>query len=166
MLSNDDWKIALDDARKRHEALTALILFTDTQALNLLKLYLTLGIAAASGAFAGLTSLAVIPFAVSCALIGASLLMLIGSFFCFEAMATVNVSLPGRDAEFWLWAAREDVPREEAFRAYLENLIPKSTQNRNTNRETALALNRAKMCAVLTPLAMLLAGAVAIFFRA
>jgi hypothetical protein len=32
MLSDDDRKLAIDDARKRHEALTNLILFTDTQA--------------------------------------------------------------------------------------------------------------------------------------
>jgi hypothetical protein len=48
MLSGDDLKFAIEDARLRHEAVLKLIFFTDTQATSLLGLYISLGVACAT----------------------------------------------------------------------------------------------------------------------
>lgn len=162
MLSGDDWKLAIDDARTRHEAVTGLIFFTDTQAANLLRLYLTLGAAAASGAVAGLTKSAPLPFATSWALIGLAIALVLGSWFCFRATETSEISLPGRGAEFWIWAARDDVPRELVLKSYLDNLVPEIQLNRKLNATTAVALSRAKLCGMIAPGAALVAGGAAL----
>ncbi len=49
-LSDDQLKVAIDDARARQAALLQSIYFNDQQALRLLRLYVTLGLAAAAGA--------------------------------------------------------------------------------------------------------------------
>jgi hypothetical protein len=162
MLSGDDWKVAIDDARTRHAALTNLIFFTDTQASGLLRLYLTIGAAAASGAVAGLTKSAPLPFATSWALIGLAAALLLGSWFCFRATETSVLSLPGRGAEFWTWAAREDVPRELVLKSYLDNLVPEIQINRKLNAVTAVALSHAKLCGMIAPGVALVAGGAAL----
>ena len=107
----------------------SLVLFIDTQAMNLLRLYLTIGAAAASAAVAGLSNSAPIPFVTSWALLGVTAAMLLGSWFCFRAMQTSDISLPGRGSEFWVWASREDVTREAVFDSYLQNLVTETKFN-------------------------------------
>ena len=50
----DKLKLALDDIRARHKAVYDLIVLTEQQALSFLRLYVTLGLAAASGAVTGI----------------------------------------------------------------------------------------------------------------
>lgn len=41
MPEKTDWKLVIEDARTRHAAVVNLIYFTDSQAMNLLRLYVT-----------------------------------------------------------------------------------------------------------------------------
>jgi hypothetical protein len=165
MLSDDEMRFALDDARARHKELVELIYFIDKQALRLLGFYLTLGVASASTAVAGLSQTTPIPLPASFALGGAAFALLVGGFLCFIAMESADVNLPGRDAEFWIWANRPDIPRELIFKAYLDNLKQKTNANRQVNQAGAQALMHAKLCGVLTPAIAMLAGGVALLLE-
>jgi hypothetical protein len=48
MLTHEQWRFAIEDARARHEAILTLIYATDRQAMSMLSLYVTLGLATAS----------------------------------------------------------------------------------------------------------------------
>lgn len=162
MLDETDMRFAIDDARIRHRALIDLINGTSDQALKLLGMYVTLGLAAASGGVAGLSNATNIPAPVTIGLLCILIPLFVGSLFCFQTIKSAPVNLPGRDPEFWLWAARPDVKREMIFNAYLENLNEKVAANRKLNDETANALRNAKRCGVVSPIVAVLAGSATI----
>ena len=102
MLTADEMRFALDDARQRQAALLDLIYSIERQAGSLLSLYVTLGLASASAATAILLGTIKVPAAVGFGLLAAVVTLLIGSWFCFGAMKSALVGLPGRGADFWV----------------------------------------------------------------
>ena len=65
-------------------------------------------------------------------------------------MDTVKVGLPGRGAEFWLWATQHDlIDCHDVLLNYLETLKEKQTRDIKTNEMTAIALTQAKRCGAL-----------------
>lgn len=158
MLNNEDRWRALEDMRVRHKELISLIYLTDKQALSLLGLYLTTGIAAGSAAYAGLGANPIVPKAVSAALAGASTMLFFGSIFCFFAMKAADVSLPGRGPEFWKWADHAEISLETIFNAYLKNLEEKTNATRELNTSMARTLGYGKLCGLLAPVAAIVIG--------
>ncbi|ODR98396.1 hypothetical protein AUC68_08105 [Methyloceanibacter methanicus] len=144
-------QFAIDDARQRHAALTELIYFTDSQAMALLRLYSTVGIAMASASAALFAADPPVSTALAWALASATVVLVIGAVFCWLAMQTLQVSLPGRGAEFWLWAMDARVTAASAFTKYLENLEKESVWNREVNDTTSQHLMAAKIAGVLAP---------------
>lgn len=162
MLEKDDWKIALEDARARHGALVNLIYFTDAQAVNLLRLYVTIASASAAGSIASFAgNLSAMPLAVGWGLLVATILFVVGAYYCFLAMAPASINLPGRDAEFWIWAMRDDIDRIDVFREYLENLKAKTPRNQMVNIKGSSNLNHAKRLGMAAPLFALAVGGLA-----
>ena len=145
MLEKDDWKFALEDARFRHNALMQLIYSGDNQALVLLRLFLTMSLAAAGGALSVFLDSWSLPIEVAYSLSAASLLLLSAAIACTFAIMGEPVNLPGRGADFWLWAADKTVEREEVFQSYLRNLNEKHQVNRRRNDKQANALLAAKI---------------------
>jgi len=166
MLDEAGMRFAIDDARVRHKALADLIYFLDQQALRLLGLYVSVGLAAAAAAITGFSSKSPITHAAGLALGAASICLSVGCLFCFWTMKPAAMSLPGRDAQFWLWANNDSVPHTEMFEQYLKNLDAKTTANLELNENSAIAFGRAKLCGVLAPLAALGVGVVALLLGA
>lgn len=163
MLDKDDWKLALEDARYRHNAILGLIHAADSQAMTLMRLYVTLGSAAAAGAVAMLSAQPRVAVPLVCALASAIVTLAYGTFKCFSVINSANVNLPGRGAEFWLWAADERVQRTEVFKAYLTALADKHKVNNSLNESQTASLSRAKRVGVWTPItALVVGGAVAL----
>lgn len=159
MINPDDWKIAIEDARHRHAAVIAVIYFTDSQAMALLRVYVTVGLATAAGAVASFTgSAAALPQPVGFALASATIMLAVASWFCFRAMDTTSINPPGRGAEFWLWVIEQDVARDDFARRYLQNLVTKTEANLAINKLTSSRLSRARKCAVWVPLVSLAVG--------
>lgn len=162
MLEKDDWKIAVEDARVRHSAVVGLIYFTDSQAVNLLRLYVTIASASAAGAITSFASdVSALPVAVGWGLAVATLAFVTASYFCFLAMTPASINLPGRDAEFWLWAMRPDIERTEVFKAYLANLKEKTEINNSVNLCGSKYLTHAKQMGMAAPLFALVVGVLA-----
>ncbi|MGQ3297719.1 hypothetical protein [Reyranella sp.] len=160
-ISGDLFKVGLDDARARHAAVVNLILFTDTQALGLLRLYIPLGIATASGAVASFSVNPSIPKVVGVALGAATVCLILAAWLCFRAMATSKINLQGRGAEFWEWAANQSAG--EVFRSYMRNLREKQVNNNDLNARTARMLRFAKICAIASPAVAAVAGGAAVW---
>ena len=152
MLKREEKQFAIEDARVRHAALLQMLLFTDTQAMSLLRLYATLGVAAASGATAGFVgSFLTVPDPFAFALFGAAAVFFVGCLFSLWAMRTANVSLPGRGAEFWLWATDPKVTFDHALDSYLKELAGKGDMNLAVNTRAAFHLRSAKRCGAWSP---------------
>jgi hypothetical protein len=159
----DDLKIALDDARARHQALVNLVLFTDQKAMAVFRIYVTIGVAAAVTAPAGFfRSDELLQFS-RWSMSTSALMLAIGAYFCTKAMSRATINLPGRGAEFWLWAMDERVTIDKAVGAYLSELHQKQDVNRDLNEKTAAALHTAVQVGMWTPAAAVLAGLVALF---
>src|SRR4051812_13959654 len=103
-LAKDDLRTVIEDARARHSAIVGLIQETDRQGSSLLRVFATLGIACASGAAASFAAQPILPRPVGFALTAAAMLLSIGAGFCFGAMRSGIINLPGRGPDFWLWA--------------------------------------------------------------
>lgn len=164
-LPEKEFRTVIEDARARHTAVIGLLYFTDTQAMLLLRLYVTLGIATVSGSAAGFSSSQFVSRPVAWALVTASLLFVLGSSICLWALRGVVINLPGRKADFWKWAIRDDVDRQQILAAYLDNLEGKNEINDKANRNSAGALSWAKVCGALAPLIALIVGAAAAHFK-
>jgi hypothetical protein len=165
MLKDDELKFGAEDARSRHAALLQLIYFTDQQAMALLRLYVTLGLATASGALAGFVSQAV-PRVAAWGLLAGLVTLVAGSAFCFRVMMSSSVGLPGRGAEFWLWAEREaTVDFHHVLSEYLIQLEKTTAEDRELNKRNVAALRKAKLIGMTVPLTALLGAAAAIGLR-
>ena len=151
MSKDDDWKIAIEDARHRHAAIVNLIYFTFRKRWDSCAFMLRLELRWQQGAAAALSSNSIIPWAAGWSLGVTAITLSVGSWFCFRAMGTVTINLPGRGAEFWLWAAKEDVGRGAVFTTYLDNLKEKHAVNNSVNERTSKALRTAKVCGMITP---------------
>lgn len=153
MLRTEDWHFAIEDARTRHQALMNLILATDQQAMSLLALYVTLGSGAASAFVASIGQIALIPSVFTFPLLAATVMFAFGAFSCLKVVETKKFSLPGRDAEFWLWASRDDVEAPVAYREYLTSLQVMYIANVALNNIEAVKLNYARQCGIAAPIA-------------
>ncbi len=161
MKGSEDLAIAIEDARVRHSALVDLVLAGDQKASALLSLYVTIGVAAASGAAAGFAGLSIPPPLVA-ALLTTTLAMVAGAGFCLAALRSAPVNLPGRDAEFWLWALDHDgVDLAHATRQYLGNLAEKGAMNRALNLRMDRDIRTALWVGVASPVAALAAAGLA-----
>lgn len=157
-----DPRILVEDARYRHGAVVALITSIDAQAMRFMRLYVTIGIAAAAGAVSSFFSKSpAFPATVGWALAAAVLMLLLGTWFCFRVLAPTPISLPGRPAEFWLWSLNEGVTAQQVLVAYLENLEVKTAQNDELNRVMIKTMQNAKLAGMAAPFVALLTGVVA-----
>lgn len=162
-----DPRIVFDDARARHAGVVTLIMAKEVRALALLRIYVTIGVAAAAGAisvFFAPASPLVLSRPVGWVLIAVVLGLSVGSFACFQAMRSDPVNLPGRLGDFWLGAIDPSRSTNEVLTEYLKNLRIKSDQNDELNKRLAKWLDWAKWAGMLTPLAALVAGALAAAF--
>lgn len=160
-LVESEFRTVIEDVRARHAAVVALMYATDSQAMALLRLYVTLGIAAASGAAAGFGEAAPITRPLAWALAVAAIIVVIGAVYCLRALRSARISLPGRKADFWQWALSPGIDRARVLIEYLKNAEEKGAANDRLNKETATALSWAKLCGALAPLVALLAGLIA-----
>jgi hypothetical protein len=157
----DKLKLAFDDMRVRHKGLLDLIVLTDQQALGLLRLYVTLGAAAASGAVAVLSGETVIWTSASIAFAAATVVFLVGAIFCFRAMGMATVGLPGRGADFWMWAFDPHIDIADIRASYLSEVELSLAINRKLNASTARELAIAKKCGIVAPAITGLVGLIA-----
>jgi hypothetical protein len=148
-MDNDLFKIAIDDARNRHKAVLDLIYFTDNQAMNLLRLYVTLALAATSAIIASFGSKPAITVDLAVGLSGAVAVLFYGSWQCFKAMSSASLNLPGRDPDFWIWAAENKQTPEELSLEYLKAMVEGSASNNAHNAKSAAALRKAKLAGVI-----------------
>ncbi|MEP9349161.1 hypothetical protein [Xanthobacter sp. KR7-225] len=143
---------ALEDARERHKAVYELIRFTDQQAMALLNLYCTLGVASASGAAASLGRDAIIPLPVGSALGVAALFFILGAGCCFRVLASATINLPGREAGFWTWAnSYPTLGLSEILAAYLDGVADREAMNNGVNATGAKWLGRARLFGLIAP---------------
>ena len=125
-----DPRVVIEDARHRHAGVVGLILAQDARALALLRVYVTIGVAAAAGAVGVLlTPAPSLPRPVGWALLAVVVSLSLGSYWCFRVMRTTPINIAGRKADFWLWAIRPDVTTAAVLQAYLENLQTKNNEN-------------------------------------
>ena len=125
----------------------------------MIRLYLLGVIARAPGASAPVGN-SLFPIATSHSLIGAALVLFVGSYFCYLAMAPATVNMPGRGADFWLWANEERVTRENVFVTYLQTLKEKTAMNNGVNERGARALFHAKSAGIASPIIALVIGVI------
>lgn len=163
-LSDGEFRTVIEDARARHAAVVALIYAADAQALSLMRLYVTLSIAAVSGAAASLGQTALFPRPVMWALILTAAIFVIGTAFCLRTLRSTNLNLPGRTGDFWQWAISNDVDRTAVLEAYLDNVEKKGKMNNDISASSGNALKWAKRCGVVAPVVALLTGAAAHYF--
>lgn len=163
MLADEDLKIAIDDARARHAAIVQLIYFTDSQAMSLLNYYTTIGVAAATGAVAALSTDTILPRAAGWALASAVPFSVAAALLCFFAMRTTRINLPGREADFWIWGMNPAIDRKRVFIEYLNNLKSKNELNTRTNERTGRTLRAAKISGIAIPLISLASGLFALW---
>lgn len=161
-----DLRTIIDDARARHAALVALIYSGDAQAMGLLRLYATLGIATVSGAIAGFSGTAAIATPLAAGLAGAAAVLLTGVALCLRAVRPTEINLPGRSSDFWRWALEDAVTPKDVVSAYLANLDERRPVNQQANRDAATALKWAKRCAAVAPVAAAVTAAATYLLRA
>lgn len=158
----DEYKIALEDARTRHASLLQLIYLVDQQAMSLLRLYVPVGVAAASTATAGLKGVFAIPTAPAVGLFGTAVILFVGTIFCFRAMKTAELSLPGRDGKFWRWAMdTEEVDLRHAVSEYLTELDTGMKENLALNKRSSRQLQLAKKAGIAAAPVALVSGLLA-----
>lgn len=166
MLTDEQWRFALEDARTRHEAVIGLMYAVDQQATSILSLCVTLDLATASGAIAALSKDSIIPAIFVIPLIIATITFAIAAWFCFIALTPAIINMPGRDPNFWLWAnGDEPANAAEVYTSYLNDLAEQRKKNNAVNKGAAVALARAKTLCVAAPLLMLIAAGVIELFR-
>jgi len=152
----DKLKLALDDIRARYKALTDLITFTDQQAMGLLRLYVTLGLATATGAASSLFGLSPIRIELAWGLVAATICFLGGAWYCFKAMETARLGLIGRGPEFWQWAFEDGIEDRHIIDAYFKAAKAGIEGNRVLNEKTAGYLKRGRQLGPLALIATLL----------
>ncbi|WP_457153331.1 hypothetical protein, partial [Mesorhizobium sp. P5_C1] len=140
-----DIKAMLDDSRGRDVAWLTLLLATDRQALELFRIYVTLGIAVSSGLAAGAAKQAWGDEIYPIVALGSMLLCLfVGCFYCLKAMRPVEISLPGKAGNFWQWAMRDDITETAALSVYFEYAQAAQNMNSKVNLLNSGDLNVAK----------------------
>lgn len=154
-----DPRVIIEDARMRQAAVVALIGAIDSQAMRLMRLYVTLGVASAAAGIGTLFAKEpALPAALGWALLGGTASLGAGMWLCFRVMKPGPISLPGRRPDFWLWAMRDDVASDDVLRAYLQNLSEKIAQNDRVNKAMASQMKWAKLAGLLAPAIAIVIG--------
>lgn len=125
MLTTDDLKFAVDDARRRVAADTDLTLANDRTSLSLMQMCVTIGAGAFSGAAYLYFSAPQYPRQLSVGLVVLGLVVSSAAICALASTWSGSITLPGRDASFWQWADSEGVTADDAYRAYLSNIALK-----------------------------------------
>lgn len=163
-LTPEDMRFAINDARERHKATVDLIAGIDRQALSFLQLYVTLSGAAISGAgFILLSNAPNYPRALGIGLLGFALPLVIGAVLSIITIWPRDINVQGRDPDFWQWANSEQVTSDQVYRAYLDNLAIKASQNAKLNTQQSRLMLWAKVAGVVAPIVGLLAAALPIY---
>jgi hypothetical protein len=165
MLESSDVQFACNDARVRNAAIVDLIHQGDRHALALLQFYIAVASAAISAAAAIFVTAAPIPKVFAWAPIGIAVPLVVGAYCCFVSMWSADIHLPGRKADFWLWAMRPDVETKAVYQAYLDRLVEGQATNTALNKQMAKWLDYAKRCGVLAPALGLMTLLVAVVVR-
>jgi hypothetical protein len=144
-----DLKIVFDDVRGRDAALLNVILAGDRQAVALFRVFVTLVVALVSATIAASLSTTV---SLTWGMVTGAILAIAGlcaaCWQCIRAIRTANMALPGKRAEFWIWARREDIDEETAVNTYLEQSREAQDTNHKVNTQSAASLKLAKLMAV------------------
>lgn len=156
MSDEDLLKLAIDDIRARQDAVYDLVLSQDKQAMELLRLYVTVGLAVASGAVAMLSNPDRFPLGVGllCGLVA----LVVGIVFCFRATWQAQIAFSGRDAKFWEWASHPSITTADLQAAYFKAADENLKTNRRLNVETAREYWIAKWCGVASPILIAFVG--------
>ncbi|WP_454655114.1 hypothetical protein [Bosea beijingensis] len=153
-----DLKNVLDDVRARDNALLNMIVHLDRQALALFRIYVTLAVALA--AVAGSYSVSArIDVWTAVGAAAAALVLAIGCFFCMQTVRSAKVGVPGKGADFWMWALRDDVSEEALLTAYLNYSDEAQKQNYRVNDHSTRCLKIAKRLGVAS---IIVGGAIAL----
>lgn len=162
MLTPDEMRFAMDDARRRHSAIVDLLGANDRQMLGFLQLYVALTAAAVSGGAAIVFGPAsALPKALGIGLLAFAAPLVVGAVFALLAGWPSDVNLPGRDADFWLWANEDNIDFPRAFRAYMETLSEKTRSNSALNLRLARRAYIAKLLGAAAPFVALAAALIA-----
>jgi hypothetical protein len=144
-----DPKIILDDVRSRDVALLTILLATDRQAVALFRVYVTLAAALISAAVAGAikaNEAVDVWITVGVGLSASGLAR--ACWYCIVAIKTAKVGMPGKGAEFWQWARRDDISEDVALDAYLNQALTAQDTNIEVNRRSSNCLRMAKRLGV------------------
>ncbi len=161
MFKDDEWKTAIDDARQNHAAVIDLIFFTERKALGLVRLYITLALASAGGAVEGLSTSTLLSTSSGLGLMFASFVFGYGSWKCFRTMRISKISLPGKPAEFWLWAQDSAIEKADFVGTYLQQLHDSNQVNDELNRRMSSDLSAAMNAGLAAPVVAVSIGALA-----
>lgn len=157
---DDHLKLALEDARGRHAAVIELTLFIDRQAMQLLRLFVSLAIATAGAALAGLGESAIVPPALAWGFGAAALTLVAGSVACLRTMAPAKVPLPGEGADWWLYSVDHGGSFRNVAMSYLRRTDEFTRKARTLNETSGSRMKWAKRAGWLAPLIALAAGVV------
>lgn len=140
-----DAKVILDDVRARDLALFNTLAGTGRQSISLFRIYVTmlLALASAVAALAANPALAERGWLI----VGASIAaagVAAGGAYCFDAIKTAEIALPGRGADFWQWSLRDDVSADHVLEKYLERSLAAQDENHRVGGASALSMRRAK----------------------
>jgi len=159
---SDTTKLALDDVRNHMKGLLDAVLSADRQAMTLMGYYLSIAAGCGGGLIASSSTNARVPVAGVLALIAILSCVLAGAACCLIAMRRSRISMPGREAGFWVWAGRPDVDAQSVYEAYLERAQEGLDLLKATNSYMACWLERARWCGFCTPFVALILAAFAL----
>ncbi len=159
-LAKVDLKNILDDVRARDVALLGSIVALDRQALALFRIYVTLAVALGSAAVAGAYSSsgnvsAWIIYGAASAACG----LAVACHFCIVTVRSAKLGVPGKNADFWRWAIRDDVTEQYLIEAYLELSEKAQQQNYSVNDNSTRSMRIAKRLGIAS---VLIGGVVAL----
>ncbi|HVI28862.1 hypothetical protein [Hansschlegelia sp.] len=159
MEKSDLRKLAVDDVRARVKAWHDLVLFVDKQAADLLRLYVTLSVAAASFSL-GIFKPDPLKGCMAAGLTAIAATLIVGALYCFKAIDDPDVELPGEDGDFWSWAVEEKVSADEVIAHYIKRADISAKKLKEGNERQAKAYRTARRLGVAAPMAGALAAGV------
>lgn len=159
-MSKFDLKVVLDDVRARDTALLNMIVAIDRQALALFRIYVTLAVALGSAAVAGAySSTANVNSWIVWGAGSAALGLAVGCHFCITTVRSAKLGVPGKNADFWKWALRDDISEEAMVDAYLKYSDDAQQQNYRVNDQSTRSMRIAKRLGVAS---VVIGGSIAI----
>jgi hypothetical protein len=160
MLDKDELKIAIEDARARQAAVIQLQYFLDTQAMNFLRMFITIqaALVTATVAIWGGQDWTQFKAVLVGSSIGVFFALIVGTGYCFRVMRTMQVTLPGRDPNFWLWGLDKTVTHDEVAVGYMQDIEQATITHSEANEQSAHAFKLVKIWGVSAPFFGVLGG--------